>query len=89
MAGYLIALTAFLIPFGLSLARWGRPVKLIVVGGLLAAGSVVAVAAGRTDEVAGNEVVPLWFLIGLIALLYAIWCGGALLGIRLRRMRAR
>ena len=89
MAGYVIALTAFLIPFGLSLARWGRPVKLIVIGGFLGAGSMVAVAAGRTNEVEGTDVVPLWFVIGLIGLLYAIWCGGALLGIRLRRMRAR
>jgi hypothetical protein len=88
VAGYLIALTAFLIPFGLSLVPWGRPVKLVVIGGLLAVGSVVAVAARRMNEVKGNDVVPIWFVIGLIALLYAIWCGGALLGVRLRRMRA-
>jgi hypothetical protein len=32
-------------------------------------------------------VLPFWFGAGLVALLYVIWCGGFLLGARLRRMR--
>jgi hypothetical protein len=87
VTGYLIAVTAFLIPFGLSLARWGRPLKLIVIGGCLAAGSIVALAARRPTAADADDVVPVWLVVGLIGLLYAIWCGGALLGFRLRRMR--
>jgi hypothetical protein len=36
-----------------------------------------------------RDAVPLWFAFGLMALLYAIWCGGLWLGLRLRRARAR
>jgi len=35
----------------------------------------------------GHKLVPLWFLVGLVALLYGIWCGGLWVGLRLRRAR--
>ena len=89
MAGYLIALTAFLVPFGLSVTRLGRPVTILGAGGILAAAWIAAAAAGRTNHVEGNEVAPVWFVAGLAGFLYAIWCAGVLLGIRLRRLRAR
>ena len=89
MAGYLIAVVAFLVPFALSLTRLGRPTRLLVTGGALALVGIVAAAAGRTNHVEGKEIVPLWFLAGLAAFLYAIWCVGVLLGMRIRRMRAR
>jgi hypothetical protein len=89
MAGYLIALFAFLLPFGLSVTRLGRPLTILVCGGVLGIAWVAVAAAGRARDVSGNEVVPVWFIAGLAALLYAIWCGGLLLGMRLRRMRAR
>ncbi len=42
--------------------------------------------AGYPDS-NGNAFIPLWLLAGLVALLYAIWCGGLWLGVRLRRIR--
>jgi hypothetical protein len=56
----------------------------MIVGGVLAFAWVVALAARRTS--APNEV-PLWYVGGMIALLYAIWCGGLWLGAHLRRIR--
>jgi hypothetical protein len=50
---------------------------------MLAVGWVFALAAKRSDA---NEV-PLWFVGGLVILLYAIWCGGLWLGVRIRRIR--
>jgi hypothetical protein len=50
---------------------------------VLAFGWFVALAA----EPAGTNQVPLWYLGGMVILLYAIWCGGLWLGVRLRRMR--
>ena len=89
MAGYLIAFAAFLIPFALSVTRLGRPVRVLAAGGVLALAWVAAMAAGGRNRVEGKGVVPLWFLAGLVGLLFAIWCGGVLLGMRIRRMRAR
>ena len=83
MAGFVIALVACLLPFALGMSGLGRPRAVLVIGGLLAVGWVFALAAKRTDS---NEV-PLWFVAGLVILLYGIWCGGLWLGVRLRRMR--
>jgi hypothetical protein len=89
VAGYLIAVIAFLVPFGLSFTRLGRPMTIVVVGGILAAAWVAAAAAGETNRVEGNEVAPMWFVTGLAVFLFAIWCAGLVMGIRLRRLRAR
>jgi len=48
----------------------------------------LAVAAAGAQDVEGKEVVPLWFVCGLVGLLYAIWCGGLWLGLRICRARA-
>jgi predicted branched-subunit amino acid permease len=84
MAGFLIAVVACVLPFVLGTFALGRPRVVICVGGALAVGSVFALAA---QQPAGNDLVPLWFLVGLVLLLYAIWCGGLWLGLRLKRLR--
>jgi hypothetical protein len=89
MAGFVIAVVAFFIPFGLMLTRLTRPGRLLVLGGVLAAGWLVTLAASRAQQGDGHELVPLWFLAGLVVLLYTIWCGGVMLGARLRRARDR
>jgi len=89
VAGYLIAVIAFLVPFGLCVTRIGRPATTLIVGGTLAAGWLVALATGGTNKVGDRHIAPLWFLAGLVLFLYAIWCGGVLLGMRIRRLRAR
>jgi len=89
VAGYLIAVVAFLVPFSLIITRIGRPTSTLAVGGLLAVGWLVVLATGEANKVAGKEIAPLWFLAGLVLFLYAIWCGGVLLGVRVRRLRAR
>jgi len=83
MAGFLIASIAGLLPFLVGRFRLGRPWLVVGVGGLLALGWLVALAAKPT----GTSEVPLWYLGGMVILLYAIWCGGLWLGLRLRRMR--
>jgi hypothetical protein len=83
MAGFVIAVVAGLLPFALGMSGLGRPRVVVGVGGMLAVGCVFALAAKRTDS---NDV-PLWFVGGLVMLLYAIWCGGLWLGVRLRRIR--
>jgi hypothetical protein len=50
-------------------------------------GWIATLAAGPTDA-RGEQVIPLWLLAGLVALLYFIWCGGLWLGLRVRRARA-
>jgi cytochrome c oxidase assembly factor CtaG len=87
MAGYLIAVVAFALPFLLGLTGLGRPRVTLGVGGVLAVGWVISLASSRQTDANGNGIVPLWFLAGLVALLFAIWCGGLWLGMRLRRMR--
>jgi hypothetical protein len=89
VAGYLIALIAFALPLGFGATGIGRPRLVIGLGGILACIWAFALVAGRAEEVRGNHVVPLWFLVALIALLSLIWCGGLWLGVRLRRARAR
>jgi hypothetical protein len=83
MAGFVIAGVAGLLPFVLGMSGLGRPRVVVGVGGMLAIGWVFALAAKRTDA----SEVPLWFVGGLVILLYAIWCGGLWLGVRIRRIR--
>jgi hypothetical protein len=83
MAGFVIASVAGLLPF--LFGRYlGRPLTVAAVGGLLALGWLVALAAKPSTA---TIEVPLWYLTGMVALLYAIWCGGLWLGVRLRRIR--
>lgn len=87
MAGYLIAAVAFALPLALGAVGVGRPRIVLGVGGVLAVGWVISLAQSRATDSNGNAFIPLWLLAGLVALLYAIWCGGLWLGVRLRRMR--
>jgi hypothetical protein len=83
VAGFVIAVVGGVLPFALGLSGLGRPRAVVGIGGIVAVGWVFALAAKRT----GSNQVPLWFVGGLVMLLYAIWCGGLWLGVRLRRMR--
>ena len=85
MAGFLIAVIASLLSFALGALGLGRPRVVLGVGGILAFGWVISLAAKRPAD--ANDVLPLWFVTGLVVLLYAIWCGGLWLGVRFRRMR--
>ena len=87
MAGYLIAAVTFVLSFALGVTGLGRPRVVLGVGGLLAFGWTISLAESRTTDAKGDAFIPLWFLAGLVVLLYAIWCGGLWLGLRLRRMR--
>ena len=89
MAGYLIAVLAFALPFALGMTGLGRPRVTLGVGGVLAFGWVISLAANRPTNERGEGIIPLWFLAGLVVLLYAIWCGGLWLGMRFRRLRER
>jgi len=84
MAGFVIAITACLLSFALGALGLGRA-RLLIIGGVLAFAWIVAMAAARPAN--PNASPPLWFAIGLVLLLYAIWCGGLWLGARLRRVR--
>jgi len=53
----------------------------------MAFGWAVALVAGRAEDGQGNHIVPVWFLASLVAILYALWCGGLWLGLRLRKTR--
>jgi hypothetical protein len=88
VAGYLIAVVAFGLPFVFATAGLVRPRLLLGVGGVLGIGWVAALAAGRAQDGRGHQIIPLWFLAGLVILLYLIWCGGLWLGLRLRKARA-
>jgi branched-subunit amino acid ABC-type transport system permease component len=88
VAGYLIAVIAFGLALFFGTIRAVRPRVVLAVGGILAFGWAVALAAGRAQDAQGHQVVlPLWFVAGLVAMLYAIWCGGLWLGLRIRRAR--
>jgi hypothetical protein len=89
VAGYLIAVVAFALAFAFGTIRAVRPQVVLGVGGILAFGWAVALAAGNGEDAEGHRVIPLWFVAGLVFLLYAIWCGGLWLGLRVRRTRAR
>jgi hypothetical protein len=60
---------------------------LFGTGAVLGTAWIVALATTGPEDAAGNQVVPLWFVVGLIGLLFLIWCGGLWLGVRLRRAR--
>ena len=85
MAGFIIGITAFALPLVLAAVGLGRPRIIVGVGGVLALGWLISGAAQRTPETSAQ--IPLWFFVGLVLLLYAIWCGGFWLGLRLRRLR--
>jgi hypothetical protein len=89
MAGYLIGVITFVVALFLGASRLGRPRVVLVFGAVLAGAWMAAGAVTRANEVEqGHEVLPLWFLGALVALLYAIWCGGLWVGVRLRRSRS-
>jgi hypothetical protein len=83
MAGFLIAVVAAALPFVLGAVGLGRS-RIMIAGGALAFACLVALAAKPPSET--NEV-PLWYVGGMVVLLYGIWCGGLWLGVRLRRIR--
>ncbi len=89
MAGYLIAVIAFALPLAFGATGIGRPRLVIGLGAVLACGWAVALVAGRAQDGQGRQLVPVWFLAGLVALLYVLWCGGLWLGMRLRKARVR
>jgi hypothetical protein len=90
MAGYVIAVVTFALAFVFGTIRAVRPKLVLAVGAVLAVGwtATLAVAAAGNGT-PGGEAVPLWFVVGLVALLYAIWCGGLWLGLRLRQTRGQ
>jgi hypothetical protein len=86
VTGYLIAVVAFLLPFVFGLTGLGRPRVVLSVGvGLGIVG--YAFIAARTKDSAGQELFPPVLLVGLVVLLYIVWCGGLWIGLRLRRSR--
>jgi hypothetical protein len=88
VAGYLIAVIAFLVPLAFGATGLGRPRAVLTVGAVLSVGWIVALVAGRPQDGRGHELLPAWFLAGLVVLLYVIWCGGLWLGVRFRRARS-
>jgi hypothetical protein len=83
MAGFVIAAVAGLLPF--VLGRYlGRPWLVVGVGGIVAFGWLLALAAKPASD---STEVPLWYVAGMVVLLYLIWCCGLWLGARLRRVR--
>jgi len=87
VAGYLIAVIAFALPFVFGVTGFGRPRMVLASGSVIALGWGISLAAARADDGNGHPLVPVWFLAGLVLLLYLIWCGGLWLGLRLRRTR--
>ena len=85
MTGYLIAGIAFSLPLVFGVSGVGRPRFVAGTGAVLAVVSAAALVAGRAEDGHGRKLVPIWFLAGLVVLLYVIWCGGLWLGLRLRR----
>ena len=82
MAGFVIAVAACLLPLLLGAFGLGRA-RVAIIGGVLGFAWIVSMASTR----AASAEPPLWFGVGLVLLLYAIWCGGLWLGARIRRMR--
>jgi hypothetical protein len=87
VSGYVIAFVTFALAFVFGTIRFVRPKLVLAVGAALAFGWAVALAAGTGEDAAGHEVIPLWYVAGLVLLLYGIWCGGLWLGRRFQRMR--
>jgi len=88
VVGYVIAAVAFVLPFAFAATGLGRPRMLLATGAVLAGGWLAALATTGPEDARGDQIVPLWFLGGLVGLLFLIWCGGLWLGVRLRRARA-
>jgi len=88
MAGYVIAVIAFLLPLVFGASGLGRPRVVLSVGAVLGMASIIALVASRAQDGRGHELVPIWFLAGLVGLLYVIWCGGLWVGTRFRRARS-
>jgi len=88
VAGYVIAVVTFALAFVFGTIRVVRPKLVLAVGAVLAFGWAVTLAAATGEDAAGHEVIPLWFVAGLVLLLYGIWCCGLWLGRRFRRMRS-
>jgi hypothetical protein len=89
VAGYLIAVIAFAVPLAFGATGLGRPRLVMGLGAVIACGWAVALVAGRAEDGQGQHLVPVWFLTGLVAVLYVLWCGGLWLGLRLHNARAR
>lgn len=87
MAGYVIAVVTFALAFLFGTIRLVRARLVLGVGAILAFGWTVALAAGTGEDSAGKPAIPLWYVAGLVLLLYGIWCGGLWLGLRVRRSR--
>jgi hypothetical protein len=85
MDGYLISVLAFALPLAVAATGIVRPRVIVALGGLLACAWAVALVVGRAEDGQGRHLVPVWFLAGLVALLYVLWCGGLWLGTRLRK----
>ncbi len=87
MIGYVIAVVAFALPFAFAASGLGRPRILFGTGAVLGAAWIAALATTAPEDARGDQVVPVWFVVGLVGLLFLIWCGGLWLGVRLRRAR--
>jgi hypothetical protein len=87
VTGYLIAVVTFGLAFAFGTIRAVRPRLVLAVGGMLALAWAAVLAIAASENADSREPVPLWFAFGLVALLYAIWCGGLWLGLRMRRAR--
>jgi uncharacterized membrane protein YhaH (DUF805 family) len=87
VAGYLIAVIALALPLSVGVSGGARPKVVIALGAVMAFGRAVALVARRAEDGQGNHIVPVWFLGSLVAILYALWCGGLWLGLRLRKAR--
>jgi type VI protein secretion system component VasK len=87
VAGYLIAIVAFALPFLFGVTGAGRTRIVLGTGAVLAVGWFVALVAEQPQNRDGSAILPLWLTAGLVGLLYLIWCGGLWLGLRLRRAR--
>jgi type VI protein secretion system component VasK len=88
VAGYLIAVVAFALPFVFGATGSGRSRIVLGIGALVALGWFFALAVNKPQNESGQALLPLWLLAGLAGLLYVIWCGGLWLGLRLRKARA-
>jgi len=88
VAGFLISALAFALPLACGATGIGRHRIVLGLGGVLACAWAVILVAGRAQDGNGRHLVPIWFLAGLVAVLYVLWCGGLWLGPRLRKARA-
>jgi hypothetical protein len=88
VAGYLIAVIAFVLPLSVGATGLARPRVVMGLGAVVACGWAVALVTGRAQDGQGHHIVPVWFLASLAAILYVLWSGGLWLGLRLRNARA-